>query len=96
MQILYGVEDATTSTTQSAAQYVTADAVETKSFTGDFNGVISVKIALLVASPPGAVPKGAAVAAGPALLGTNWTLASADNRIRKVYEQTMFLRNMSP
>lgn len=96
MQILYGVEDATTSTTQSAAQYVTADAVATKSFTGDFNGVISVKIALLVASPPGAVPKGAAVAAGPALLGTNWTLASADNRIRKVYEQTMFLRNMSP
>jgi len=96
MQILYGVEDAASSTTQSAAQYVTADQVAAKSFTGDFNGVISVKIALLVASPPGAVPKGAAVAAGPSLLGTNWTLSAADNRIRKVYEQTMFLRNMSP
>ncbi|HLK71419.1 MAG TPA: hypothetical protein VKT19_05655, partial [Steroidobacteraceae bacterium] len=59
--------------------------------------VISVKIALLVASPPAAVPKGAAVASSPPLLlGDTWALSAADNRLRKVYEQTMFLRNMSP
>jgi type IV pilus assembly protein PilW len=92
MQVLYGVE---TTPTQTAAQYVTADKVEDTSSTGDFNGVISVRIALLVASPPGAVPKGVPAVA-PTLLGTNWALASPDNRMRKVYEQTMFLRNMSP
>ncbi|HLK71813.1 MAG TPA: PilW family protein [Steroidobacteraceae bacterium] len=97
MQILYGVETAASAGTQSADQYVTADAVATKSLTGDFNGVISVKIALLVASPPAAVPKGAAVASSPPLLlGDTWSLSAADNRLRKVYEQTMFLRNMSP
>jgi type IV pilus assembly protein PilW len=97
MQILYGVETALSSSTQTAAQYVTADQVAAKSITTDFNGVISVRIALLVASPLGAVPKGAGITASPpALLGTDWTLAAADNRMRKVYEQTMFLRNMSP
>jgi type IV pilus assembly protein PilW len=97
MQILYGIETASSAATETADQYVTADQVATKSVTGDFNGVISVKIALLVASPPGAVPKGAAVTSSPpALVGDNWTLTSADNRMRKVYEQTMFLRNMSP
>jgi type IV pilus assembly protein PilW len=97
MQILYGIETAGSSGTETADQYVTADQVATKSFTQDFNGVISVKIALLVASPPGAVPKGAAVVASPPeLVGDSWMLAQADNRMRKVYEQTMFLRNMSP
>ncbi len=97
MQILYGVETAGSELTETAGQYVTADEVAMDSFTGDFNGVISVKIALLVASPPGAVPPGAAVAASPpALLGDTWAMASPDNRMRKVYEQTMFLRNMSP
>ncbi|HTT06485.1 MAG TPA: PilW family protein [Steroidobacteraceae bacterium] len=96
MQILYGVETALSSSTQTAAQYVTADKVAANSFTLDFTGVISVKIALLVSSPPGAVPQGTAAPAAPQLLGTNWALATADNRIRKVYEQTMFLRNMSP
>ncbi len=95
MQILYGVETAATQTTQTVAQYVTADDVATDSFTGDFNGVISVKIALLVASPPGAVPL-ATAASPPQLAGTNWTLAAPDNRMRKVYDQTIFLRNMSP
>ena len=97
MQILYGIETAGSSATETADQYVTADQVANDSVTGDFNGVISVKIALLVASPPGTVPRGTAVAASPPdLLGDNWALASADNRMRKVYEQTMFLRNMSP
>lgn len=98
MQILYGIETATSAATQTAAGYVTADQVETlNTVTHDFNGVISVRIALLVASPPGAVPKGTGVTASPpTLLGTNWTLAAPDNRMRKVYEQTMYLRNMSP
>jgi hypothetical protein len=62
----------------------------------DFNCVISVRIALLVASPPGAVQKGTGLAASPpTLLGTNWALAAPDGRLRQVYEQTMFLRNMS-
>jgi type IV pilus assembly protein PilW len=62
----------------------------------DFNCVISVRIALLVASPPGAMVKGTGLAASPpTLLGTNWVLAAADGRLRQVYEQTMFLRNMS-
>ncbi|HEX4051267.1 MAG TPA: PilW family protein [Steroidobacteraceae bacterium] len=98
MQILYGVETPFSAATQTAAQYVTADEVaDSFTTTKDFNGVISVRIALLVASPPGAAPKGAGVIASPpTLLGTNWTLAAPDNRMRKVYEQTMYLRNMSP
>lgn len=97
MQILYGVETALSQTTQTVAQYVTADKVASTSITGDFNGVISVKVALLVASPPGTVQQGTVAAASPpTLLGTNWGLAAADGRMRKVYEQTMFLRNMSP
>jgi hypothetical protein len=97
MQVLYGVETALSAGTQTVAQYVTADNVANKSITGDFNGVISVQIALLVASPPGAVQKGAVAAASPpALLGTGWALAGPDGRMRKVYEQTMFIRNMSP
>lgn len=97
MQILYGIETAGSAGTETADQYVTADKVAADSDTGDFNSVISVKIALLVASPPGAVPKGAAVTASPpTLLGDSWTLGAADSRMRKVYEQTMFLRNMSP
>ena len=98
MQILYGVETAISAANQSTAQYVTADQVAAKSSTGDFNGVISVKIALLVASPPATVPLGTAVYASPpapTLLGTKWRIP-ADNRMRKVYEQTMFLRDMSP
>jgi type IV pilus assembly protein PilW len=97
MQVLYGVETALSQTSQTVAQYVTADNVANTSLTGDYNGVISVKIALLVASPPGAVQPGAAAAASPpALLGTNWALGAPDGRMRRVYEQTMFLRNMSP
>jgi hypothetical protein len=97
MQVLYGVETALSQTSQTVAQYVTADQVANTSITGDYNGVISVKIALLVASPPGAVQPGAAAATSPpTLLGTNWALGAADGRMRRVYEQTMFLRNMSP
>jgi type IV pilus assembly protein PilW len=94
MQILYGIETTSSQTTQSVAQYVTADEVSADSFTGDFNSVISVKIALLVASPPSAVPR-AVSASPPQLAGTNWQLAAPDSRMRKVYDQTIFLRDMS-
>lgn len=116
MQLLYGVETAASAISQTVAQYVTADQVENVSnCNGDlvtgvvesFNCVISVKVALLVASPPSAAqPTIAAVssapceppAAGlpPCLEGTAWQMAAADSRVRKVYEQTMFLRDMSP
>jgi type IV pilus assembly protein PilW len=113
MQILYGVEDPNSAVTETVAQYVTADQVHNAGVGApcqitvpegavanqleDFNCVISVKLALLVASPPGAVQQGVGLAASPpTLLGTNWALAAPDGRMRQVYEQTMFLRNMSP
>ncbi len=117
MQILYGLETSVSQVTQTVAQYVTADEVESNSQTHDFNGVISVKIALLVASPPSAVQPGAAVNTSfptpctppppppapppavpelPCLEQTTWTIAAPDSRVRKVYEQTMYLRDMSP
>src|SRR5208337_4932227 len=46
MQVLYGLD---TNGTQTVGEYVTADQVP------DFNLVMSVKIAVLAASPPGAV-----------------------------------------
>jgi len=94
MQILYGVETAGSQSTQTVGQYVTADQIGA-TVTGDFNSVISVKIALLVASPPGAVPV-AATALPSKLLDTNWQVTASDNRMRKVYDQIIFLRNMSP
>ncbi|HTW75537.1 MAG TPA: PilW family protein [Steroidobacteraceae bacterium] len=108
MQILYGVETSLSQVTQTVAQYVTADQVANYSQTGDFNGVISVKIALLVASPPTAVQPTAVAAASaatcsppvvgelPCLEQTTWQMAAPDSRLRKVYEQTMYLRDMSP
>jgi type IV pilus assembly protein PilW len=97
MQILYGVATALSANTESAAQYVTADQVANQSTTHDFNGVISVRVALLVASPLTATQgTPAAAASPPALLGTDWALAAPDARMRQMYEQTIFLRNMSP
>jgi type IV pilus assembly protein PilW len=85
----------------SPCNYTAAGEVAPPGPSEDFNCVISVRIALLVASPPGAMVKGTGLAAsqpalvGTTLLGTNWALAAPDNRLRQVYEQTMFLRNMS-
>lgn len=95
MQILYGVETAATQSTQTVGEYVTADAVSATSVTADFNGVISVRIALLVASPPSAVPI-ATTSLPSDLLGVTWKVPVADSRMRKVYDQTIFLRDMSP
>lgn len=81
MQVLYGLD---TSLTQTVSEYVTADQV------ADFNNVMSVKVALLAASPPGAgrVPNPAPYN----LLGTVVT-APLDSRSRQVFEETIAVRN---
>jgi type IV pilus assembly protein PilW len=82
MQVLYGVD---TTGTQTASSYVTANQVV------DFNKVVSVKVAVLSASPPGAaqIP-----AAAPTynLLGT-LVKAPRDTRLRKVFTVTVGVRN---
>jgi type IV pilus assembly protein PilW len=84
MQILYGV--AQTAPDQ-VTNYVTADHVV------DFNQVVSVKVALLVASPPGtrAVAQPAA-ALTYNLLGTTVT-APIDTRLRRVFQTTIAVEN---
>jgi type IV pilus assembly protein PilW len=80
MQILYGVD---TANTQTAAAYVTGDQV------GVIN-VVSIQVALLVASPPA----GKLAAAPPPynMVGTQVT-APWDFRMRQVFYATMNLRN---
>jgi type IV pilus assembly protein PilW len=82
MQVLYGVD---TTGTQTVSQYVTADLV------ADFNTVMSVKIALLTASPPGAVTRPAA-APTYSLLGTIVTVPQ-DTRARQIFEMSIAVRN---
>lgn len=86
MQVLYGVANAGTWV---PAQYVTADQV------ADFRSVVSVKVALLVASPPGA-GTGPPVAQGPFTLLNTTVTAAADNRQRRVFEFTVGIRNQMP
>ena len=81
MQVLYGVD---TNLTQAVGKYVTADQV------ADFNTVMSVKVALLAASAPGAGRP--AKAATYNLLGTTVT-PPADSRSRQVFEETIAVRN---
>jgi type IV pilus assembly protein PilW len=83
MQILYGVD---TTSTQTVSEYVPAQQVI------DFNTVMSVKIAVLAASQPGAVPK---PANNPSykLLG-NTVQVPADTRARQVFEITVSTRNL--
>jgi type IV pilus assembly protein PilW len=83
MQILYGVD---TTGTQTVSEYVPASQVV------DFNTVMSVKIAVLAASEPGAVPKPGANPSYP-LLGNTVTVP-ADTRSRQVFEITVSTRNM--
>ena len=79
MQILYGLD------TSSGTAYVTADQVP------DFTEVGSVEVAVLVASPTGAVqaPKTAPTFN---LLGTTVT-APKDTRLRRVFVKTIGIRN---
>ena len=81
MQVLYGVDS--NPPTQTATAYVTADQV------GPLN-VVSLQVALLVASPPGNKP----VPAPPAfnMLGTGVTVPG-DNRSRQVFYATINLRD---
>jgi type IV pilus assembly protein PilW len=83
MQILYGVD---TTGTQTVSEYVPAVQVI------DFNTVMSVKIAVLAASQPGAVPLPAA-AQTYKLLGNTVTVLP-DTRARQVFEITISTRNM--
>jgi type IV pilus assembly protein PilW len=82
MQVLYGID---TTGTQTASKYVTANQVT------DFNAVVSVKVAVLSASPPGAAPL-PTVAPQYLLLGTT-VIAPKDTRLRKVFDMTVTLRN---
>jgi type IV pilus assembly protein PilW len=86
MQVLYGV--APTNPNQ-VTQYVTANAV------ADFNQVVSVKVALLVASPPGqaavTLPTAATVRAFSLLETT--VNPPLDTRLRKVLNTTIAVRN---
>lgn len=79
MQILYGLD------TSSGTAYVTADQVP------DFSSVVSLEIAVLVASTTGAttIPTTAQTFN---LLGTTVT-APKDSRLRRVFEKTIGLRN---
>jgi type IV pilus assembly protein PilW len=80
MQVLYGIDS---TGTQTASAYVTADQVGT-------TNVVSIQVALLVASPPGAKPQVGVPAFN--LLGTTVT-APVDMRMRKVFYATINLRN---
>jgi type IV pilus assembly protein PilW len=100
MQILYGVD---TTGTYSISEYVTADQVTNAvaanpnclqipgSGAVAFNCVISIKVAMLAASPPGAVPLPAAPQVFN-LLGTQVT-APLDTRARQSFDMTISLRN---
>jgi type IV pilus assembly protein PilW len=84
MQILYGVD---TTNAQIVSGYVTADQV------GDFNTVMSIKVALLAASAPGSAhPTGAKTYN---LLGVLVTTPN-DTRSRQVFEETIAVRNSLP
>lgn len=85
MQVLYGI--ATAAQPNQVTSYVTADLVP------NFNQVVSVQVALLVASPPGmrAVAQ-PAVAQTYDLLGTSVT-APIDERMRRVFVTTIAVEN---
>jgi type IV pilus assembly protein PilW len=82
MQVLYGID---VNATQTVGEYVTADQE------ADFNAVISVKIAVLAASPPGSASP-PATASTFTLLG-NTVTAPRDSRSRQVFEITIGVRN---
>ena len=88
MQVLYGVD---TTGGKAAAEYVTADKVATTGITGDFNSVIDIRIAILLAGAPGTGTP-SAVAPVYSLLGTAVT-TPIDTRLRSVFTSTFTLRN---
>ena len=91
MQVLYGMD---TTGTQTVSEYVTADqVVTTVNPILNFNNVMSVKVAVLAASQPGAVPIPAAQQTYN-LLGT-LVKVPQDSRARQVFEMTIGVRNMA-
>jgi type IV pilus assembly protein PilW len=93
MQVLYGIAPGTPN---QVTAYETADAVAAAALSNqEFNQVISVKVALLLASPPQtsaiAIPTAAPTFN---LLGTTVTVPM-DNRLRKVFDVTIDVRNAS-
>lgn len=82
MQVLYGVD---TNGARSASAYVTADQVTS------WDSIVGVRVAVLSASPLGAVSK-PTVANTFNLLGTT-VKAPIDTRMRKVFDMTITLRN---
>ena len=86
MQVLYG--EAPTSPNQ-VTQFVTADQV------ANFNQVVSVKVALLVASPPGTAAVQAATAGTvqPFSLLYATVTPPLDTRLRKAFDTTIAVRN---
>jgi type IV pilus assembly protein PilW len=82
LQVLYGYDS---TNTQIVSQYLTADLVP------NWSQVMSVKIAVLAASPPNATQPPAA-ARTYNLLGTTVT-APVDTRLRQVFDATVTLRN---
>ncbi|HEV2110250.1 MAG TPA: PilW family protein [Gammaproteobacteria bacterium] len=85
MQVMYGIDPLGDGTT---GYYTTADVVNTNNL---WNNVISVEIALLVRSAPGAVAK-PATAVTYNLLGTSIT-APLDTCLRHVFTTTIGIRN---
>jgi type IV pilus assembly protein PilW len=81
MQLLYGIAP---TGVPAATAYVTADQV------GASDNVVSIQVALLVASPPGSKPPQAVPNFN--LLG-NAATAPTDNRLRKVFFATINLRD---
>ncbi len=90
MQVLYGMD---TTGTQTVSEYVTADqVVTTANPILNFNNVMSVKVAVLAASQPGAAPI-PATQQTYSLLGT-LVKVPQDSRARQVFEMTIGVRNM--
>ena len=83
MQVLYGID---TTGTQTPSAYVTADQVP------DFSSVVSIKVAVLAASPP-ALARPQKMTQGPfKLLGTQ-IIAPQDTRVRRVFDTTITVRS---
>jgi type IV pilus assembly protein PilW len=84
MQVLYGVAS---SSPDQITQYVTADQVV------NFNQVVDVRVALLVASPPGVLATPTPSVAQTYQLLDATVTAPRDQRLRKVFETTIAVQN---
>lgn len=83
MQVLYGIA---TPGTQTPSAYVTADQVS------DFGNVVSIKVAVLAATPPSVARPNIMQQGKFSLLGTQVT-APQDTRIRRVFDTTITVRS---